>query len=249
MQIVSTESSVDNLPRYYGKYPGVVVDNAAPSDGAAHQGVVAVEVSILMEEAAGGTANRRLRCNALPCLPPGFFFIPDIGDHVWVEFVAGNIDFPIWTGVWYPRDGTPQTQDGSSPTEFEHLIRTGAHVIQLDDSQDNQTITIAHKSGSSIEIDPSGRVTIKDAGNNTSIVSTRINLGTQGGAAYHLVLSEKLEQQLDQLLNYLRQFLNHTHATGVGPSGPSLTQQVDEPILQMYRKQLAQIRSRRNTTD
>ena len=45
------------------------------------------------------------------CMPPGFFFIPKLGDGVWIEFEEGNAIQPIWTGIWY--------RGGAAPFQFE----------------------------------------------------------------------------------------------------------------------------------
>src|SRR5205814_7880539 len=48
---------------------------------------------------------------ALPCAPyggaaeQGFFFIPEVDAGVWVEFEAGNLDFPVWVGTFWSKPG------------------------------------------------------------------------------------------------------------------------------------------------
>ena len=90
--------------RYYGKHAGVVVDNRAPPSGG-HRGVLRVRVPAILEETADGP--RPLEVDAHPCLPPGYFCLPKKDDHVWVEFAAGELEHPIWTGVWYPEGQPP----------------------------------------------------------------------------------------------------------------------------------------------
>lgn len=43
---------------------------------------------------------------AMPCAPyagsgVGFFAVPPVGANVWVEFEAGDPDYPIWTGCFW----------------------------------------------------------------------------------------------------------------------------------------------------
>ena len=130
------------LRRYYGKYPGLVRDNLAP-DGA-HRGRIKVQVPGILEEGTpDGGGSKPLEVYADPCFMPGFFFIPEPGAQVWVEFVAGDINTPIWTGVWYPRDTTPQTFDGAAPTETQKIIRTvSGQQIQLDDTGGDEKLVI-----------------------------------------------------------------------------------------------------------
>ncbi len=229
--------------KYYGKYPGVVRDNKPPA-GQAHVGELLVEVSGILEEAPGGAGEQAMQVWARPCFMPGFFFIPEVGAQVWVEFAAGDINQPLWTGVWYPGGAVPQTADGKAPTEFQKIIRTAAgHVIQMDDTGGGEKLVIYHKSGSKIEIDYGGKITIEDAGNDTSIVSKKINLGTKTGAAEHLALGDTLKAKLEALIDIL---VAHDHPTGVGPSGPPASKAAD---LTSLRAQLGTILSKQNTTD
>lgn len=128
--------------RYYGKYGGIVVDNAA-QDGGAHRGQIKVRVPGILEEEPGGGADRPIEVIAAPCFVPGFFFIPEAEAPVWVEFVAGDINFPIWTGVFYPNDAVPNDSDGSAPDEHKKVIRTpSGHVIHLDDTSSSEKLVI-----------------------------------------------------------------------------------------------------------
>ena len=138
--------------KYYGKYPGLVVDNRPPAN-ADHRGELVVDVPGILEESPDGEGRQPLRVTARPCFPPGFFFIPEQGAQIWVEFVAGDINSPVWTGVWYPNDATPRTHDDEAPTEFQKIIRTATgHLIQIDDSDGAEMLIIKHKSGTVIEL-------------------------------------------------------------------------------------------------
>src|SRR6185503_17222413 len=82
--------------RFYGKYRALVVDNADPEN----RGRLRLRIpSVLGEKVTSGWA--------LPCLPyggtadQGFFFIPERDAMGWVEFEAGNLDYPIWVGAFW----------------------------------------------------------------------------------------------------------------------------------------------------
>ena len=84
--------------RFYGKYRGLVVDNADPE----RLGRLKVKVpGVLGEEVVTGWA--------MPCLPyggeadQGFLFIPEVGAGVWVEFEQGDLEFPIWVGTFWSK--------------------------------------------------------------------------------------------------------------------------------------------------
>jgi len=151
--------------RYYGKYAGLVTANDPPDDGTPHRGQVMVQVPGILEETPDGEGNQALAVLAAPAFLPGFFFVPDVKAQVWVEFVAGDINFPIWTGVWYPDNQSPKaidpsqpTQPGSAPTLDQKIIRTrSGQVIQLEDTDSGeQTVIKDEKNGNAVTLDKDG---------------------------------------------------------------------------------------------
>lgn len=87
-------------PTYYGKYRGIVEN---PAD---LQGIGRIQVSVPSVLGDGKMAW------AMPCLPGagpgvGFYAIPPKGAKVWVEFEAGNPDYPIWSGGFWDLGDTP----------------------------------------------------------------------------------------------------------------------------------------------
>lgn len=205
------------LKKYYGKYPGVVLGNDPPQNDP-HRGELLVEVHGILEETPDGKSQRPIQVKAKPCFPPGFFFIPEQGDNVWVEFGAGDINNPIWTGVWYPKGKTPNTVDTQAPTKFQKVIRTvSGQVIQLDDSNGSEKLVITdEKNKNTIIMDKNG---IKlAAGNNVNITmdSTGITLNANavnlGGSSGEGVVMG------DSFGNIWNLFINHTHTTAMGPT-------------------------------
>jgi hypothetical protein len=178
MSMMDSDDRHDELRRYYGKYAGLVTDNGAPSDGSAHRGQVKVKVPGLLEETPNGNGNRPLEVLAAPAFLPGYFFVPDNQSPVWVEFIAGDINYPIWTGVWYPDDAPPKgvdpsqpTQAGSAPTLDQKVIRTkSGQVIELDDTSGSEQLVIKdEKNGNTVTLSSAG-VTVwatKSGGNVT----------------------------------------------------------------------------------
>lgn len=150
--------------KHYGKYAGRVLDNAPPEDGK-HRGELLVEVPGILEETPGDKSPRPLQVLAKPCFLPGFFFIPTPEAPVWVEFVAGDVNAAVWTGVWYPTDATPKTHTDEAPTEFQRIIRTSSgHVIQIDDTDEDEQIIVHHKTTSVAAINKDGDVRIAHHG-------------------------------------------------------------------------------------
>lgn len=160
--------------RFYGKYRGFVVDNVDPEQ----LGRLKIQVpSVLGTEVVTGWA--------MPCLPyggeanQGFFFIPDIGAGVWVEFEEGDLEFPIWTGTFWSKPGgeseVPTTNDAKGADEgsvqdppTRKIIKTQkGHTIQLEDADGDEMILIAEATnGNRITMDREG-ITIMDTNDNT----------------------------------------------------------------------------------
>lgn len=133
--------------RYYGKYRAFVVDNADPED----RGRLRLKIpSVLNEEVLSGWA--------LPCVPyggaanQGFFFIPEVDAGVWVEFEAGNLDYPVWVGTYWGKPGgeseVPKPNEATGAEEgsvqnppTRKIIKTlKGHTIQLEDADDKEMI-------------------------------------------------------------------------------------------------------------
>lgn len=124
---------------FYGKYRGLVSDNADP-DGL---GRIKAEVPAVL----GGAVSQW----AMPCLPfagpqHGLALIPEIGDGVWIEFEAGNLNNPIWSGCWWARDQRPKP-DG---TTQRLLATTAGHQVLIDEDEDE--IKLVHPGGAEIVI-------------------------------------------------------------------------------------------------
>ena len=108
---------------YFGKYRGVVSDNADPN----LRGRIKVRVPAVLGDAEAW---------ALPCVPyagdkVGFFFLPEPGTAVWVEFEGGDPSYPIWAGCFWadgqvPDDGKPERK----------VLRTQKVTLRIDDEAD-----------------------------------------------------------------------------------------------------------------
>jgi hypothetical protein len=132
--------------RFFGKYRGLVKDNADPTG----RGRLRVQVrSVCGDDAVW----------AMPCVPyagdgVGFVALPEAGTGVWVEFEGGDPSYPIWTGCFWASDEAPGRADPRVK-----LWKTGRTTLQLHDGDD--TILAETSSKARVEL---GRDVVSEAG-------------------------------------------------------------------------------------
>lgn len=163
--------------RFYGKYRGIVVDNADP----ARLGRLRLMVpSVLGPDVVTGWAT--------PCVPyggaadQGFLFVPEREAGVWVEFEEGDLEFPIWVGAFWSRPDSesqlprPRADDGTGPEQVQDpptrkIITTRkGHTIQFEDADDQETILVREGSqGHLVTMNRDG-ITIVDKSRNTILL-------------------------------------------------------------------------------
>lgn len=110
------------MSTFFGKYRGTVANNVDPQQ----QGRVQVQVPAVL-------GDGRLSW-AMPCLPyagssVGLFVVPPVGANVWVEFEAGNPDYPIWSGCFWGLGESPAKP--ALPTT--KVFKTDGITVKLDD--------------------------------------------------------------------------------------------------------------------
>jgi hypothetical protein len=82
------------MSQFFGKYRGKVANNIDPLQ----LGRVQVTVPAVLGDGSLSWA--------MPCAPyggagVGFFAVPPVGANIWVEFEAGDSDYPIWSGCFW----------------------------------------------------------------------------------------------------------------------------------------------------
>jgi hypothetical protein len=206
--------------RVFGKFAGTVMNNLDPSS----LGRLQAFVPEVLGEVPTGWAK--------PCVPyagptSGFFSVPPIGAGVWIEFEAGDVSRPIWTGCFWGTGELPMKPPGapSQPTTKIWRSELGLSAV-LDDSA--QTITLTDAVGvNMLEVSvPTATITIK-SGARVVVDSALIQHGS-GGAAHPAVLGDELVSYLSQLV---LMFNTHVHpgqlAAGILPVTPA------PPVAQM----------------
>ena len=159
----------ESRTRYYGKYRGFVTDNEDPE----HRGRLRVRVpSVLSDEDSYW---------ALPCVPyggvadQGQFMMPEVDAQVWVEFEAGDLSQPIWTGTFWQSEGdAPVELDNAEPVKRAVKTPSG-HVLEFDDTDGEEQLRLEHKTGASLAIDENGTVALTDANGATLVLDADAN--------------------------------------------------------------------------
>src|SRR5439155_7079149 len=90
----ATQNASSATAVHFGKYRGLVTDNQDPNN----LGRIRAKVPEVLQDVESGCA--------LPNLPysgngSGLFRVPVPGAGVWIEFEAGDVSRPIWTGCWW----------------------------------------------------------------------------------------------------------------------------------------------------
>lgn len=124
---------------YYGKYRGVVTDVDDPDNRCRIRATVP---AVLGEHPCGW---------AMPAMPfagdgHGMVMLPAIGSGVWIEFEAGQLDNPIWSGAWWANGQRPDPQG----PKVRVIVSENGHQVILDDDSDE--VKIVHGSGPEIKL-------------------------------------------------------------------------------------------------
>jgi uncharacterized protein involved in type VI secretion and phage assembly len=151
---------------YFGKYRGTVDSIGSGSE----LGLIKAKVP----EVLGDETTHWAR----PAVPfagkqHGFLALPEVGDGVWIEFEAGNVDLPIWSGCWWADNEIPKP----GAEKVRVFATSKGHKIVLDD--DNNEVRIEHGGGPSIVLTDS-KITLEAKGKKIEISSSNVSIN--GGA-------------------------------------------------------------------
>jgi uncharacterized protein involved in type VI secretion and phage assembly len=207
--------------RFYGKHRGTVSDNQDPNN----LGRIRAKVPQVFGDVETGWA--------LPCAPyagngTGLFTIPPAGAGVWIEFEAGDLSRPIWSGCWWVSGQLPTDQNGTDATPDLKILRSEQGLmVALDDNA--QTIAVSDQNGDNllnIEVQQ-GQITLEAS---TKVVIQAAQIELVQDAEHALVFGDSLLEYLNQLV---LTFNTHMHpgemAAGMFPVTPMLPVPVADP--------------------
>jgi len=118
--------------RWYGKYRAFVRDHHDPE----RLGRLRLEVPAVL-----GTGKENWSDWAWPCFlyggndDTGMFLVPEEGASVWAEFEGGQVQYPIWAGVWLAK-----SNPGEQPGEAKRLCDSASCMDCEDAAEHNQAL-------------------------------------------------------------------------------------------------------------
>lgn len=149
--------------RFFGKYRGLV---KTVGDGD-NLGYIQAIVPEIYDETTESPW-------AAPCVPfagksHGLVALPEVDDGVWIEFEAGDVSRPIWTGFWWADGEMPEPKGVLTRT----FITSAGHKLILDD--DGDEVILLHADGAQIKLTGSD-ITIEIGQASITMSSTEIAL-------------------------------------------------------------------------
>lgn len=146
--------------RFYGKYRGLVSDVDAST-----MRIKATVPAVLGESASGW-------CQ--PCVPyagpkAGFFFLPEVGSGVWIEFEGGDVSYPIWSGCFWHAGDVP----AEAGEKIRGIVTAAGHQFLLDDDADE--VTLADSNGGSLVLNSDG-VTASRGSMSVAVTDSKVSV-------------------------------------------------------------------------
>jgi len=111
---------------HYGKYRGKVVNTVDP--------FTMGRLQVIVESVSGEDLQW-----ALPSVPfagpgVGFCMIPPVGASVWVEYEAGDLSLPIWTGCFWGIGEYPVEAQSATPENVQ-LIKSDGFLFRASSAE------------------------------------------------------------------------------------------------------------------
>ena len=198
--------------RFYGKYRGLVTDNEDPIGIGRLRALVP---AVLGETMTGW---------AIPCAPyagtgAGFYAIPMIGAGVWIEFEAGDVSRPLWSGAWWADGEVPMDEQSTHSEPTRKIWRSDLGLlVSMDDAE--QTITIADGAGLNLMTVRvlEGTIEIRSA---VQVVLEAPLIKHGEGASHPAVFGDQLLSYLNQLVTLFNGHVHPGQLLGNAPITPA----------------------------
>lgn len=143
--------------KYYGKYRGTVLNNVDPE----LRGRLMLTVPDVLGVIPSSWAEPVVPLAGPTGPPMGVYFVPPIGAGVWVEFEAGNPDYPIWAGCrWGTTSDLPTLAKAGNPADpnivMQSLLQHTFMISDLPPSPATGGIILKSATGAMIVVNDSG---------------------------------------------------------------------------------------------
>jgi len=197
--------------RHYGKYRGTVSDNEDPRS----QGRIRAKVPEILDDVETGWA--------MPCAPyggdgMGVYTVPAKEAGVWIEFEAGDVSRPIWSGCWWASNTVPKDEAGTAATPDVKIVRSEEGLL-LALHDDSQTIALSDSNGENIlkiEVQ-NGNITLKAS---TKIVIDAPQIELVANASHSAVFGDSLMTYLNQIVTTFNAHMHPGETAGPYPVTP-----------------------------
>jgi uncharacterized protein involved in type VI secretion and phage assembly len=139
------------MPKFFGKHRGLVLNNVDPMQ----IGRIQVQVPDVL---GVGISSWAMPCVPLTGIQAGTYVVPAVGAGVWVEFEAGDPDYPIWSGgFWGSAAEVPALAlAGNRASPSIVLQTTGQNSLVLSDVPGTGGILLKSTTGAMILINETG---------------------------------------------------------------------------------------------
>jgi uncharacterized protein involved in type VI secretion and phage assembly len=164
------------MEKVYGKYRAMVLNNLDPLQ----KGRIQVQVPDVL---GLGISSWAMPCMPMAGIQAGVYVVPPIGAGVWVEFEAGNPDYPIWTGgFWGSAAEVPALALAPSIPASPNIVlqTTGQNTIVVSDVPGTGGIMLKSTTGAMILVNDVG-ITISN-GKGATIVMAGPTVTVNNGA-------------------------------------------------------------------
>lgn len=162
--------------RLFGKYRGIVTKVDESELG---------YISAIVHEVFGEEFELPHIAPAVPFAGKnhGLVALPEVDDGVWIEFEAGNVSKPIWTGFWWANDEMPEPKG----TLIRAFITSAGHKLILDD--DKNEVKLLHADGAEMTM-TGDDITIKIGQASVTMSDSEISLKVGSSSEIKISASE-----------------------------------------------------------
>jgi hypothetical protein len=172
-------SDSESDKRFWGKYKGTVVQNADPE----FRGRIMCEVPTVLGLTPSSWCEACVPLSGSTA-PMGVYVVPQIGSAVWVEFLGGDPQKPIWAGCrWDAKRDVPPLAKLGNPLDPNIVIQSLLqHSIMISDMPPTPAtggIILKSTTGAMIVVNDSGIYLSTGKGATIAMVGAQIdfNLG------------------------------------------------------------------------